>query len=89
MKCGSCKGEWTPPPGKTVTECPFCKESFAPGKTPKIFDNAKEALCFIAHSYGAESLLTKSLFSDIAPSLNDERELIKIFREKGALEVLK
>jgi hypothetical protein len=89
MKCISCKGEWTPPPGKTVTECPFCKESLTQNKTPTTYDNAKDALRFIADTYGAEALLTKSLFSDIAPTLNDERELIKIFRDKGALEVLK
>ena len=89
MKCNSCKGEWTLPPGKTVTECPFCKESIASGKTPETFNNAKDALQFIADTYGTEALLAKNLFSDIAPNLNDERELIKMFREKGVLEVLK
>jgi hypothetical protein len=88
MKCISCKGEWTPPPGITVTECPFCKKPVEPAKTPKTYDNAKDALCFIAQSYGVEALLTKSLFSDIAPMLTDERELIKMFRDKGSLEVL-
>ena len=89
MQCISCKGEWTPPPGITVTECPFCKKSIEPTKTPKTYDNAKDALFFIAQTYGAEALLTKNLFSDIAPTLSDERELIKMFREKGALDVLK
>ena len=88
MKCIKCKGEWTPPAGITVTECPFCKESFAPTKTPKTYDNVRDALGFIVDNYGAEALLTKNLFSDIAPTLRDERELIKMFKEKGALEVL-
>ena len=38
--------------------------------------------------YGVEALLTNSLFSDIAPTLKDERELVKMFRERGALKVL-
>ena len=88
MKCINCNGEWTPPPGITVTECPFCKESFTPTKIPKTYDNAKDVLRFIINTYGAEALLTKNLFSDIAPNLNDERELIKMLREKGSLEVL-
>jgi hypothetical protein len=89
MKCEKCKGEWAPPPGITITECPFCKKPIESTKTPKMYDNAKDALCFIMQSYGAEALLTKSVFSDIAPTLTDERELIKMFRDKGALEVLK
>jgi len=72
-----------------VTECPFCKESFTPTKVPKLHDSAKDALRFIADTYGAEALLTKNLFSDIAPNLNDERELVKLFMGKGALDVLK
>jgi formylglycine-generating enzyme required for sulfatase activity len=24
MKCDKCNGEWTPPPGKSLTVCPFC-----------------------------------------------------------------
>jgi hypothetical protein len=72
-----------------LTVCPFCQESLTQNKTPTTYDNAKDALRFIADTYGAEALLTKNLFSDIAPTLNDERELIKIFRDKGALEVLK
>jgi len=88
MKCISCKGEWTPPPGITVTECPFCKAPIEPAKTPKIYDNAKDALCFIVGTYGVEALLTKSLFPDIAPMLTEERELIKMFRDKGSLKAL-
>jgi len=68
--------------------CPFCQESFAPTKTTKTHDNAKDALRFIADTYGVEALLAKNLFSDIAPTLSDERELVKMFKEKGALEVL-
>jgi len=89
MKCIKCKGEWTPPHGITVTECPFCKESFAPTKVSKTYSSVKDALAFIADTYGVDALLTKNLFSDIAPNLRDELELIKMFKEKGALEVLK
>lgn len=88
MKCTKCKGEWTPPQGITITECPFCKESFAPTKIPKTYHNAKDALKFIIDNYGAEGLLTRNLFSDIAPTLSDTRDLIKMFREKGALDIL-
>ena len=88
MKCVNCKGEWTPPSEITVTECPFCKTPVESSKKSKTYDNAKEALLFILTNHGANSLLTKNLFSDIAPNLRDERELIKMFREKGALEIL-
>ena len=87
MKCEKCKGEWTPPPGKSVTECPFCKASFI--KDGASFNNAKEALQFIADNYGIDALLTKNLFSDVAPTLKDERDLVKIFRERGVLDSLK
>lgn len=88
MKCINCKGDWTSPSGITITECPFCKKPIDPTKASKIFENPKEALCFITQIYGAEALLTKNYFSDIAPNLRDERELIKIFREKGVLDIL-
>ena len=88
MKCIKCKGEWTPPQGVTITECPFCKESFTPTKVPRTYSSAKDALAFIVDTYGVEALLTKNLFSDIAPNLNEARELIKMFIEKGTLDVL-
>ena len=87
MKCISCSGEWTPPPSKSVTECPFCKANLI--KDEASFNNAGEALQFIVDNYGVDALLTKNLFSDIAPTLIDERELIKIFRERGILDVFK
>ena len=89
MICVNCKGEWSPPPGITVTECPFCKESFAPTKVSKSYDSAKDALRFIIETYGVDALLTRNLFSDIAPNLVDARDLIKLFMGKGALDVLK
>lgn len=89
MKCINCKGEWSPPVGITLTECPFCKKPLGPTKTQKTYDSAKDALRFIIQTYGSEALLVKNLFSDIAPNLSDERELIKMFREKGSLDILK
>ena len=36
MKCKKCGGEWIPPPGKTLTICPFCGESLAMANSDKI-----------------------------------------------------
>ena len=70
-------------------------------KTSKFFNNSNDVLIYIANNKfeinnkavnGREILLSDkivSIFSDLAPTLKDEKDLIKIIRDKGALEVLK
>jgi hypothetical protein len=36
MKCTKCKGEWTPPPGKSLGACPFCGENLQVPASDKI-----------------------------------------------------
>ena len=101
MKCHSCNSEWTSPAGKTLSVCPFCMESLVKNEAPKSFDSLRDVLVYIASNTftvsgkeinGRDILLSDkivSFVSDMASSLTDERELLKIIRDKGALEVLK
>jgi len=36
MKCTKCGGEWTPPPGKSLTVCPFCNENLQNAPSDRI-----------------------------------------------------
>ena len=102
MKCNSCGSEWKTDNRTSVkTDCPFCGTSLAKEETPKMFDNIKDTLHFIASSTftvsnrqvdGRVMLLSKSIvsiFSDMAPTLKDEKDLIRIIQEKGALMILR
>lgn len=103
MKCNSCGSEWKTDASRStsITDCPFCQESLVKNETPKSFDSVKEVLAFIASNKftignklldGREILLSEkivSFFSDIAATLKDEKELIQIIRDRGALEILK
>ena len=96
MKCinPNCGGEWTPPPGKSVTVCPFCGEPVASEKKPaQSFDNVADTLSFIVEQYSADTLLSGKVYSYFADltynQLRDETDLIKQLCEKGALDCLK
>ena len=103
MRCNKCGSEWKTNVSRSasLTVCPFCHESLVKKKTPEFFDSAKDVLCYIANNKfvmnnklfdGREILLSEKIvnfFSDMAPALQDEKDLIKIIREKGALEILR
>jgi hypothetical protein len=103
MKCYKCESEWKTDANRSasLTVCPFCQERLTEDNVPKFFDNVKDVLHYIASNKfevkgkevsGREILLSDmivSRFSDKAPTLKDEKELIIIFRDKGALKVLK
>jgi hypothetical protein len=94
LKCNKCNSKWKTDANRSVslTVCPFCQESLEKDDKPRRCESVKETLAAVMNMFGAEVLLSEkivSLFADLAPTLNDERDLIKIIRDKGALEVLK
>ena len=103
MKCNNCGSKWETDASRSasLTICPFCQAYLTKCETPKFFSSVKETLSFVANNKftinnktvdGCEILLSEkivSFFSDMAPTLKDEKDLIKIIRDKGALEVLK
>jgi len=92
MKCNHCKGEWAPPPGRDVTECPFCGKGLAKKEEPRVYENSRDALAAIMEMYGAEVLLGKlnNLFRDLAPAVSKvDKELVDDVYEKGAAQILK
>jgi len=96
MKCTNpnCGGEWKPPPGKSVTVCPFCQEPVvSEKKTAKSFDRVLDTLVYIKEQYSADMLLSEKVcayFADLTRNqLRDEKDLIKQLCEKGALDCLK
>ena len=96
MKCvnPNCGGEWTPPPGKSVTVCPFCQEPIASEKKPtQSLDNIADTLIYIKEQLGVETLLGEksyTYFADLTHNqFRDEADLIKQLCDKGALDCLK
>ena len=96
MKCANpnCGGEWIPPPGKSVTVCPFCQEPVASEKkAAQSFDNVVDTLIYIKEQHSIDMLLNGkvyTLFADLTRNqLRDEKDLIKQLCEKGALDCLK
>jgi len=78
MKCKKCNGEWTPPPGKSITVCPFCAEPVAKITDIEPTDNVIKTL---AQQYGDEVLLDSKLTSLVADTLmNKEPQLFKRLR---------
>ena len=92
MKCNNCNGEWTPPPGKSITVCPFCQEKIIAEKSSdwQFFDNTKELLAYIAIEYGNDALFGRKYFSDhTLPSMpQGQKNLVKQAFECGAIKII-
>ena len=92
MKCSKCGKKLDITPGKSVNFCSNCGNKVAVQSVESI-DSADAALRYIADNFGADTLLGSkivSCFADITRSqFKDEKDLIKILSDKGALECLK
>ena len=78
MKCNKCNGEWTPPPGKSVTACPFCSE---PIQTPSTETPTGNVIKALVQEFGENILLDSRLSSLVADKLaNKEPQLLKRIR---------
>jgi len=96
MKCTNpnCGGEWIPPPGKSVTVCPFCQEPIASEKkATQSFDSVMDTLIYIKEQHSVDMLLNEKVYTFFADltrnQLRDEVDLIKQFCEKNVLDCLK
>ena len=93
MKCTSCGEKLDISPGKSMNFCSNCGEKVAIKTAMEVIDSADAALRFIADNFGADVLLGSKIVSTFANvtrnQLEDEKDLIKILSEKGALECLK
>lgn len=94
MKCATCSSSWevNRAMSRGMTACPFCGANITNETEKTFFNKSKDALMFIADTYGSDVLLGKQIvnyFPDLAPSLKDEKDLIRVVAKSGALEVLK
>lgn len=82
QKCKKCGSEWNSA-NKSVT-CSFCGEDLSEDKTLNTID---EVFKYLFTEYGIELISDRrkfiSLLSDFAPSMENERRLIKIAIESG------
>ena len=69
MKCVKCNGEWTPPPGKSLTTCPFCGANV---QTEPVSADSSNVIAEIVRRFGDGILLDSQklsgLISDLIPS---------------------
>ena len=81
MKCPHCKSKWTA--ATTVLNCPFCKKALAATVPAQI--TMESVLIRIRDQIGLEAMNNGKLligaFSDLAPSLNKEKQILKYFSE--------
>jgi hypothetical protein len=94
MKCDQCGEKLNITPGKSVNFCSNCGNKVAVAQSSATtIDSVESAFKYIAENFGAEVLLGSkivTIFADITRSqLSDEKDLIKILLDKGALDCLK
>ena len=93
MKCSKCGEQWNVPAGKSHSFCPSCGSKVESDKrAAQNLDTAQGVLTHIANNFGVDVLLGSkivSCFADITRSqLLDEKKLIKILADEGALDCL-
>ena len=93
MNCNNCGEKLNVTPGKSVNFCSNCGNKIVAKTTAEVIGSTDAALLYIVDNLGADELLGSkivSCFGDITCNqLRDEKELIKILYDKGALECLK
>jgi len=93
MKCEKCGETLAVTPGKSVNYCSNCGNKVVAQSSATAVDSVESALRYIVDNFGADMLLGNKVvtyFADITRGqLRDEKDLIKIFSDKGALDCLK
>jgi polysaccharide deacetylase 2 family uncharacterized protein YibQ len=81
MKCPHCTGEFSAPPGTSVSNCPFCQKPLIEPTVKKNCETLTEVLAFIAESYGADILLNGeklvAFTADYLPKGKAERHFVR------------
>lgn len=85
MKCNNCQSEWNGV--KELDTCPFCRANLKAEIKTKDFQSVGEFFNYALSVYGVEILRDGrklvSLFADLAPELEQERNLLRIAAESG------
>ena len=93
MKCDNCGEQVKITPDKSISFCSSCRSKIAINSSMTVIDSSKSAFQYIVVNFGTDVLLGSKLvtiFADITRNqLTDEKELIKILLDKGALDCLK
>lgn len=88
QKCSICESEWNS--SVKSTNCPFCGNVLF--DESKKFTEISEVFTFIIDFYGVDIIKDKrtfvSLLGDYAPSLENERKLVKIALESGVYKTI-
>jgi uncharacterized protein (TIGR02145 family) len=82
MNCSKCKAEWTPPVGRTITQCPFCGEALVVTAFASKEAALHEMLHSIVQQFGREILgetRLRGLISDLMP--NTEKKYLRILKQ--------
>jgi uncharacterized protein (TIGR02145 family) len=82
VNCTKCKAEWTPPAGRTITNCPFCGEAIFAATFAGKDGALHEMLHSIVQQYGQEILgeaRLRGLLADLMP--NAERRHLRLVRQ--------
>jgi hypothetical protein len=81
MKCPHCTGEFSAPPGTSVSNCPFCQKPLIEPTVKKDCENLAEVLAFVSASYGNDALLKGEMLvafmGDYLPKGKAERNFIR------------
>jgi uncharacterized protein (TIGR02145 family) len=82
MNCYKCKAEWTPPAGRTITNCPFCGEALIVATLAGKDAALHEVLHGIVQQFGREILGQARLIGLLADFKPDtERKYLTILRQ--------
>jgi uncharacterized protein (TIGR02145 family) len=82
MNCSNCKAEWTPPAGRTITNCPFCGEALIVATLAGKDAALHEVLHGIVQQFGREILGQARLIGLLADFKPDtERKYLTILRQ--------
>jgi uncharacterized protein (TIGR02145 family) len=82
VNCTKCKAEWTPPAGRTITNCPFCGEAIYAATLAGKDSALHEMLHSIVQQFGREILGEARLrgwISDLMP--NAEKKHLRILKQ--------
>jgi len=82
VNCSKCKAAWTPPVGRTITNCPFCGEALAATMFTSKESALHEMLRSIVQQFGREILgetRLRGLISDLMP--NSEKKYLRILKQ--------
>jgi formylglycine-generating enzyme required for sulfatase activity len=79
MKCTKCNGEWTPPPGKSLTACPFCGASL---QAEPVGADSGNVIAEIVRRFGDGTLLDpqklRGLIGDLIPGEPATRKRLRL-----------